>query len=139
MTEGIKKIRYGDKEFQLDPGMTLEQAKTLMARHFPELSEPQVETKNEKGVTIYVLTKKAGHKGAGLVDQLLAINETPIVPNEAQSIIRAIMGDENEVSNMPNLHHLANQLTEDSHEVQGLASALTDLPPAGQPQGGILL
>jgi PRTRC genetic system protein C len=139
MTEGIKKIRYGDKEFQLDPGMTLEQAKDLMARHFPELADPQVETKSEKGVTVYVLTKRAGRKGAGLVDQLLTINETPILPDEAQPISRAILGDENEVNNMPNLHHLANQLTEDSHKVQGLASALTNLPPAGQLLGGVLL
>lgn len=56
------KIKYGDRE--LDMGdLTLEQAKTLMARHFPELADPEVEKKEVKGNVIYTFTKKAGRKG----------------------------------------------------------------------------
>jgi PRTRC genetic system protein C len=57
------KIKYGDRE--LDMGdLTLEQAKQLMARHFPELADPQVETKELKnGDKIHTFTKKAGRKG----------------------------------------------------------------------------
>jgi PRTRC genetic system protein C len=57
------KIKYGDRE--LDMGdLTLEQAKQLMARHFPELADPQVDKKENKNDTIYTFTKKAGRKGA---------------------------------------------------------------------------
>jgi PRTRC genetic system protein C len=56
------KIKYGDRE--LDMGdLTLEQAKQLMARHFPELADPQVDKKENKNDTIYTFTKKAGRKG----------------------------------------------------------------------------
>jgi PRTRC genetic system protein C len=56
------KIKYGDRE--LDMGnLTLEQAKTLMARHFPELADPQVERKETKDGIVYTFTKKAGRKG----------------------------------------------------------------------------
>ena len=56
------KIKYGDRE--LDMGdLTLEQAKQLMARHFPELADPQVDKKENKNDTIYTFTKKAGKKG----------------------------------------------------------------------------
>ena len=57
------KIKYGDRE--LDMGdLTLEQAKALMARHFPELADPQVDRKEGKnGEVTYTFTKKAGRKG----------------------------------------------------------------------------
>ena len=45
MTE--KFVEYGGKRFPLDEGMTLDEAKDVMARHFPELAEPKVETKAE--------------------------------------------------------------------------------------------
>lgn len=55
-------IKYGDRK--LDMGaLTLEQAKQLMARHFPELADPQVDKKEVKGDVVYTFTKKAGRKG----------------------------------------------------------------------------
>ena len=56
-------VKYGDRTMPLEPGMTLEQAKELMARHFPELADPKVETKKEGDKTVYTFSKKAGHKG----------------------------------------------------------------------------
>ena len=58
------KIKYGDRE--LDMGeLTLEQAKALMARHFPELADPQVDKKEAKnGDVTYTFTKNAGRKGS---------------------------------------------------------------------------
>ncbi len=58
------KIKYGDRELEMGD-LTLEQAKQLMARHFPELADPQVDRKESKGGDVtYTFTKKAGHKGA---------------------------------------------------------------------------
>jgi hypothetical protein len=45
-------------------GYTLEQAKQIMARHFPELADPDVKTERAGDDTVYVFTKKAGRKGA---------------------------------------------------------------------------
>jgi PRTRC genetic system protein C len=57
-------IKYGDRKLEME-GLTLEQAKSLMARHFPELADPQVNRKEEKnGDVVYTFTKKAGRKGA---------------------------------------------------------------------------
>jgi PRTRC genetic system protein C len=70
------KIKYGDRE--LDMGdLTLEQAKALMARHFPELADPQVEKKEFKNDTIYTFTKKAGRKGN--CDRSVAGGETGLI------------------------------------------------------------
>lgn len=57
-------VAYGDKRFSMTDDMTLDQAKSIMARHFPELSEPQIETREEDNATVFVFTKKAGRKGA---------------------------------------------------------------------------
>ena len=56
-------VRYGDKTFPVQPGLTLEQVKAIMAKHFPELADPKVETKDEGGKAVWVFTKKAGRKG----------------------------------------------------------------------------
>ena len=63
-TTGKKIIRYGDKQFPMD-GYTLDQAKQIMARHFPELADPEVKPEKQGEDTIYTFTKKAGRKGAG--------------------------------------------------------------------------
>lgn len=57
-------IRYGDKKIPMPPEMNLEKAKEIMARHFPELAEPKVETQTEDGAQVYVFTKQMGRKGA---------------------------------------------------------------------------
>lgn len=60
-----KFIQYGNKTLTMPEGMTLEQAKQLMARHFPELAEnPKVDTKKEGDDTTYIFSKQAGRKGA---------------------------------------------------------------------------
>jgi PRTRC genetic system protein C len=56
-------VQYGDRVMPIEPGLTLEQVKALMARHFPELAEPNIETKKDKEKTTYVFTKRAGRKG----------------------------------------------------------------------------
>ena len=60
-----KFIKYGDKTLTMPEHMTLEQAKQLMARHFPELAEnPKIETVKQDDDTTYVFSKQAGRKGA---------------------------------------------------------------------------
>ena len=52
-----KFIQYGNKTLTMPEGMTLEQAKQLMARHFPELAEnPKVDTKKEGDDTTYIFS-----------------------------------------------------------------------------------
>ena len=54
-----KFIQYGNKTLTMPEGMTLEQAKQLMARHFPELAEnPKVDTKKEGDDTTYILLQQ---------------------------------------------------------------------------------
>ncbi len=55
-------IKYGDRTMPME-GLTLEQAKQLMSRHFPELAEPDVKKEEKNGNVTYTFTKKAGRKG----------------------------------------------------------------------------
>ena len=56
-------IKYGDRTMPMED-LTLEQAKTLMQRHFPELADPKVEKKaDSNGNVTYTFTKQAGRKG----------------------------------------------------------------------------
>lgn len=70
MADNLKYVRYGAQEMPMTAGMTLEQAKEQMRRFFPELADPKVDTETVKGKkgepdkTIYIFSKKAGHKGA---------------------------------------------------------------------------
>jgi len=66
----MKKIKYGDKTIDMPDTMSLEQAKEQMARFFPELSEPAVETKKDGDNVTYVFSKKAGRKGGDLVHRI---------------------------------------------------------------------
>lgn len=72
-------IRYGDKELAMDAGMTLAQAKALMARHFPELSDPKVETATTDGRTVHTFTKQAGRKGADVLERLQKLTRMQFV------------------------------------------------------------
>jgi hypothetical protein len=57
-------IKYGDKTMPMPEHMKLEDAKAVMARHFPELAEnPKIETKKDGDKTTYVFSKQAGRKG----------------------------------------------------------------------------
>lgn len=58
-----KYAQYGDKKMDLGE-LTLERAKEIMARFFPELAEPKIETKKDGEDTVYVFTKQAGRKGS---------------------------------------------------------------------------
>jgi len=62
MTSG-KFVKYGDKKMPVEDGLTLDQIKAIMARHFPELANPRVETRKEGEATVYVFSKQAGQKG----------------------------------------------------------------------------
>lgn len=60
-----KFVQYGDKQFPMGD-MTLDAAKAVMARHFPELAEPKIDTQKTGDKTVYVFTKQAGRKGAAV-------------------------------------------------------------------------
>ena len=56
--------QYGGKKMPMPEGMTLEQLKGQMARFFPELANPKVETQKDGDATVWVFSKQAGTKGA---------------------------------------------------------------------------
>ena len=148
-----KFIRYGDRTREMEPGMTLDQAKDLMTRHFPELADPKVEIKKQGEKTIYVFSKKAGHKGARLspqdrvIQKLARARETPVVPEAA---CQAVTGDlaleqalEQEYDPYGSyaedpLIAVVRGLREDAVAVGAAATGLLDLPTAQVPTGSVL-
>ena len=63
MSDTQKFIKYGSKTMPMGE-MTLDEAKRVMALHFPELAnDPKVEKKEEGGKITYVFTKQSGKKG----------------------------------------------------------------------------
>lgn len=86
-TNGKKWISYGDKKFPMD-GYTLDQAKQIMARHFPELADPDVKTEKSGDDTIYTFTKKAGRKGCAL--RLLKGAKRTVPTSDIQRALRQV-------------------------------------------------
>jgi len=132
-------IRYGDKEFALDAGMTIDQAKSIMARHFPELADPEVTTKKEGDATTYTFTKKAGRKGAQTdIDALLAIPATAVLPADILRIATALLRNDADAPDVDTRVSVEG-LHQTVREVQRLSCALADMMPSIQPTGGMLL
>jgi PRTRC genetic system protein C len=139
-----KVIRYGDREMPLEPGMTLDQAKELMARHFPELADPKVETKKDGDKTTYIFSKKAGHKGssrrrakARLYAALLRrLQKLPAVPVVDPAIVRASKTTRGQeyVDGLD----AANELRTEIAAVTAAREALSDLPTSRPPAGSVL-
>ncbi len=130
MAEETRKICYGDKEFELDAGMTIDQAKSIMARHFPELADPEIKTEKKGDVTTYTFSKRAGRKGADRVDVLLSIPPAPVLPDDVVQFAGVLLRDDITPQDTEHLHELASRLREDSHEAQRLAAALANLKPS---------
>lgn len=55
---------YGQKRIPVPDGWTQEQVKAQMARFFPELADPKIESRKDGDKTEWVFSKKAGTKGA---------------------------------------------------------------------------
>lgn len=130
-------IRYGDKTLPMPAEMTLEQAKAVMARHFPELAEnPKVETKKDGDKTTYVFSKQAGRKGANAaplptpITALAALKPSAIV----FPIHLALLNGESETVNAT----LDDVLNEELHRVERARRALLDVEPLPR-TGGVLL
>jgi len=143
-------IQYGDRKMPLEAGVTLEQAKELMARYFPELADPKVETKNQREGTVYVFSKKAGHKGAAtllaqVAQKLARARETEIVPGPARQAVaddpRLLERDDDpwrDPYEEDPLAAIARGLRDDAAAVRSAASGLLDLPAAQVPTGSVL-
>ncbi len=127
-------IQYGDR--RLDMGdLTLDQAKQIMARHFPELADPKVDNKTAKnGDVVYTFTKKAGRKGAPqnapsplamAFEQLATLPEMPIVPD---GFLEALLVTEDAYLD-PELFDFAERNIErEITQVQHYSQALADIP-----------
>lgn len=141
-TTGKKFISYGDKRFPMD-GYTLDQAKQIMARHFPELADPDVKTEKIDEDTIYIFTKKAGRKGARMnvptsniqraLRQVKAAHIPPalIVAAIAHNAQRATRSDADPA--------MINALSAERQSVDQLHDRLRGIPPAVALDGEALL
>jgi len=142
-----KFVEYSGKRFPLDEGMTLDDAKDVMARHFPELAEPKVETKKEGALTVYVFSKQVGRKGAkrrrinAIIRIISSLNGIKLHPTIEAEIVRLALS----TSEMPETDRSADQIREaavdlghEARTVRQIGDALLSLPPAGTPSGSIL-
>lgn len=143
MANETRIVRYGDKTFTLDAGMTLEQAKAIMARHFPELADPQVDTKKEGEVTTYTFTKKAGRKGARRrganagVCRALSKAKPFRIPASLVQAVEYQLGLRGDGVNYDGV--VVEDLAHESERVTQLRAQLAGLPSAQPVDGGILL
>ncbi len=128
-----KKIQYGNQTIDLPAGMTLEEAKAQMARFFPELAEPRIETKKDGDTTTYVFSKQAGRKGAQtLAARLLKLECWPVADS---AVLAALQGD------CEDPQALIRQLAAEAEAVARAREQLCDVPPdvGAQPAAPILL
>jgi len=135
-----KFVQYGGKRFPLDEGMTLEQAKDVMARHFPELADPKVETKKDGEITVYVFTKRAGRKGidlAGIIVKLDRLENEPI-DDALVSLARSTSETPETNLSADHIRGVASELGHDARTVHQIGDALLSLPTSAQPTGSIL-
>lgn len=144
-----KVIRYGDRTMPLEPGMTLEQAKELMARHFPELADPKIETKRDGDKTVYTFSKKAGHKGRGArghnsrrrrgsdyARALHALEQLAAVEVVGKALLHAeTTKDGKEYARAMSEGHTARL---EAETVIALRQALADVPTNAAPSGSVL-
>ena len=136
-------IRYGDRELEMESGMSLEQAKELMARHFPELADPQVETKKTETKTVYVFSKKAGRKGARAKASPLAaaIRDLQTMPVETELIGKSVLSLAGPLPD-GGIDQIAHELIQDYQEeielVRGTRQALLAIVPQTEPTGSVL-
>ena len=137
-------VEYGSKRFPLESGLTLEQAKAIMGRHFPELADPAVTTKKDGESTVYVFGKKAGHKGsrlASVVKRLSRLKPATLIP--VQWLRLAEDPDLVPVSQPVTLgadrvRDAARDLESEAQAVRKIGDALLSLPSAAQPGASIL-
>lgn len=122
-----KYVQYGDKRFKLDEGMTLDQARDIMARHFPELADPDVKTSKDGDDTVYTFAKKAGRKGNGVTAaraRLLRVPARPIRPEVAEALAGQIEPDGVDYG------QVELELFDWPMRVASIRGALNTLPPA---------
>lgn len=135
-----KFIRYGDKTMPME-GLTLDQAKELMARHFPELAEPRVETKKDGDKTIYIFSKQAGRKGSGLslvTRRLAALEPAQPVSEDALDWALALRGP-SPVELEGDSAQMARELQNSAQQVASVYAQLLDIEPQVQASGAVLL
>ncbi len=137
-------IKYGDKELPLEEGITLEQAKELMRRHFPELADPKVDTQSKGGKTVYVFSKKAGTKGAdpdatAIRQRLERVKATPMDPRLVNLATTAACSISRDVEKSLKLLGLHRASTEEIERVERMRKDLADLPVAPGVQRGSIL
>jgi PRTRC genetic system protein C len=137
-------VKYGDRTMPIEPGISLEQVKELMARHFPELAEPKVEKKDDHGKTVYVFSKKAGIKGArdarasaAAVKSLVDDVETDEMMEEIGKHIQRLMRDESP-GEITDLDGIAEDMNREAEHVGELRAALAQLPVDITPTGSVL-
>lgn len=131
-------IKYGNQTQPMPDGMKLDEAKAIMARHFPELAEnPKVETKKDGDKTTYVFSKQAGRKGLSplhaVVRNLDALKAQPTVES---AIVDYALGQARMVEHAAETA-LANEIARVPHTCAALLRVAPAFPAEGE--GGDLL
>lgn len=128
-------VKYGDREMPLEPGMTLEQAKELMARHFPELANPKVETKKTGEKTVYVFSKQAGHKGADGDVTAIRKRLARAKPQTLPVVLQRLLADPDDAVNIAltsaesnQVERIASEWEKEAREVESMREKLQALP-----------
>lgn len=141
-----KFIEYGGRRIPVPADMTQEQAKGQMARFYPELADPKVESKKDGDKTVWVFSKKAGTKGNGrrwaakgvaaVAAQLARVKETPVAPDWLVAVAKgeitpAILARlEGRGPRRQGLESAISQIYSEGQAVVTLRGALQQLPPA---------
>lgn len=134
-----KVIEYGGRKIPIPDDMTQEQAKDQMARFFPELADPKIESKKDGDKTVWVFSKKAGTKGApthaDLVKRLAGLKTTPLAP---AWLVDAALGRPGKLGSFDKA---AKALLAEARQVNALKHSLDRLAPAWPEKnsGGVLL
>jgi PRTRC genetic system protein C len=130
-------IKYGNRTIPMPDDMKLDQAKEIMAFHFPELAEnPKIETKKDGETTTYTFSKQAGRKGSGtktLVKGLARIKPRVII---SPALVGYVTGTTDHLN-----EEIAQTLGDETERVGETRTRLLTLAPsfAGQDAGVILL
>lgn len=133
----IRVIEYGNQRIPVDAGVTQEQAKQQMARFFPELADPKIESKKEGDKTVWVFSKKAGTKGVTDCQRVAAaLAKLPAWQAVPPAVADAIQRQEGAA--LDEADTLVESLRAQAQAVHAARQALLDVPAAGAPAGDVL-
>lgn len=125
-------IQYGDKKLTMGE-MTLDEAKNVMKRHFPELANMKVETKKEGDDTVHIVSKQAGTKGNDLTAVATSLTSVQPAPHFTakgdRKIMRLIAGEDVALAD-DQIEAITDSLLTEASNVERVAARIGRVPSA---------